>query len=136
MVGDLPPRAQPDEIGIATRVNGSGVYGVITPGWRIFLVLLSAVFFSGAGAALALWKLRRQTTEVPDFSALGAGVVFFFASVLLIPAAGVLAVPALGAVVAWVGYLVAAQRRGLFAVETGRPEPQPRPVRRAPPPAR
>jgi hypothetical protein len=112
-----------------------GVCSVITPGWRIFLVLTSAIFYGGAGAALALGTFRRRMDEL-DFSALGAAVVFFFASVLLVPAAGVLAVPAFGTVVAWVGYLIAAQRLGLFAVETGLPEPRPRPVRGAPPPAR
>ena len=108
---------------------------MITPGWRIFLVLTSAIFYCGAGAALALGTFRRRMDEL-DFSALGAAVVFFFASVLLVPAAGVLAVPAFGTVIAWVGYLIAAQRLGLFAVETGPPEPRPRPVRGAPPPAR
>jgi len=109
---------------------------VITPGWRIFLVLTSATFFVGAGASLALGRYRRQATADLDFSALGAGVVSLFASVLLIPAAGILAVPAFGAVVGWVGYLVAAQRLGLFSVETGDPRPRPRPLQGAPPPAR
>ena len=109
---------------------------MITPGWRIFLVLTSATFYVGAGASLALGRYRRQTTADLDFSALGAAVVSLFASVLLIPAAGILAVPAFGAVVGWVGYLVAAQRLGLFSVETGDPRPRPRPLQGAPPPAR
>ncbi len=96
---------------------------------------MSGTFYVGAGAALALGRFRRQNDEL-DFSALGAGVVFFFASVLVIPAAGMLAIPAFGGVAAWLGYLVSAQRLELFRIETGPPEPRAKPVRGAPPPAR
>ncbi|MEN8375325.1 MAG: hypothetical protein ABFS34_07740 [Gemmatimonadota bacterium] len=109
---------------------------MLTPGWRIFLVLFSGAFFAGAGAAVALGRFKSTIEETLDFSLLGAGMVFFFASLLLVPSAGVLAVPAYGVVVAWVGYIVAAHRLELFRIETGPPEPSPRPVRGAPPPAR
>lgn len=108
----------------------------MTPGWRLILVLMSGTFYAGAGAALALGRFRRQAEAELDFSALGAAVVFFFASVLVIPAAGFLAIPAFGMVASWLGYVVSAQRLELFRVETGPPEPRPKPVRGAPPPAR
>lgn len=106
---------------------------MITPGWQFVLILISGVFYAGAGAAVALGRFRARTEDVLDFSGLGAGVVFAFASVLILPAAGWLAIPAFGAVVAWVAFVVSAQRLALFRIETGEPERRPRPVRGAPP---
>jgi hypothetical protein len=99
-------------------------------------MLFSGAFFAGAGAALALGRFKSTIEETLNLSVLGASVVFFFASLLLVPSAGVLAVPAYGVVVAWVGYVVAAHRLELFKIETGPSEPSPQPVRDAPPPAR
>jgi len=87
---------------------------------ELFLLMFGAIGFAGTGVAVAAAGARQQNDGVTDLGMLAvASLLFVFGSVCAAIGSGITGVLALGSVVSWVGYVVAAQRMGLFAIETG-----------------
>lgn len=96
-------------------------------GMRIMLLAFALVGFTGAGAALAVARLRFLAEGERDLGLGGVAAMFLtFASLCTIAASGVFGVLAFGGVTVWAGYVIMAQRMGLFRIETRPLPPQER----------
>lgn len=93
---------------------------MMTAGLFFVLLMFALVGFVGAGASLAMARMRYMNDGVPDAGMLGiAGMLFVFGALCTSAGSGLVGVLVLGGVGMWIGYVVAAQRLGLFEIETG-----------------
>lgn len=93
---------------------------MMTAGLQIILLMFALVGFAGTGASLAVANSRRKVDGERDAGMLGvAAMLFVFGTLCTAVGSGVLGVAAFGGVVLWVGYVVTAQRVGLFRIECG-----------------
>jgi threonine/homoserine efflux transporter RhtA len=96
---------------------------MMTAGLQIILLMFALVGFAGAGASMAVANSRRKVDGERDAGMLGvAAMLFVFGTLCTAVGSGMLGVMAFGGVVYWVGYVVTAQRVGLFRIETASPE--------------
>jgi threonine/homoserine efflux transporter RhtA len=96
---------------------------MLTAGLQLILLLFALIGFAGTGAALAVARSRRVNDGEYDAGMIGVAVMMFvFGSLCTMVGSGLLGVIAFGGVMLWVGYVVTAQRVGLFRIETGWPE--------------
>jgi fatty acid desaturase len=90
----------------------------VIPAVKIVLLLFAALGFAGAGAALAIGRLRELTEGEADVGMRAlAFVLCIFSGACTISAAGYLGVAAFGGVVVWTSYVLCAQHVGVFRVE-------------------
>ena len=89
---------------------------------QIVLVICASVGFAGGGIAAAV-RTHRERDELPDDQGFAAiTTILFLAGCLCADVAGGLtAIAALALPLVCAGYLSAAQRLGLFSIETGPP---------------
>lgn len=93
---------------------------MMTAGLQFMLLMLALVGFAGTGVSLAVARTRYREAGEHDAGMLGvAAMLFIFGSLCTVVGSGPSGVPAFGGVVLWAGYVVAAQRVGLFRIETG-----------------
>jgi threonine/homoserine efflux transporter RhtA len=93
---------------------------MMTAGLQMILLVFALVGFGGAGASFAVANSRRRVDGERDAGMLGvAAMLFIFGTLCTAVGSGFLGVAAFGAVVTWVGYVVTAQRVGLFRIESG-----------------
>jgi len=93
----------------------------MTTGLGLVLLLFAAVGFTGTGASLAVARKRRISESEHDYGMIAVAVMLLiFAILCTTVATGFSGVLAFGGVAAWVAYLVAAQRVGLFQIEVTR----------------
>lgn len=102
---------------------------VTTQGMRFLLLLFATLGFAGAGSAMALARHRARTEDARDPGLYGiTGMFLAFAILCTLAASGISGVLAFGGVVVWAGYVIMAQRLGLFSIEArmlAAPEPEP-----------
>lgn len=88
------------------------------PAVKIGLLLFAALGFAGAGAALAVGRLREFNEGDADVGMRAlAFVLCLFSAACTINAAGYLGVVAYGAVIVWASYVLCAQHIGVFRIE-------------------
>jgi hypothetical protein len=93
---------------------------MLTAGLHIVLLLFALIGFGGAGASLALARGRRMDDGSHDGGMLGvAAMLLVFGMLCTVVGSGLSGVLAFGGVVGWVGYVITAQRIGVFTIETG-----------------
>jgi hypothetical protein len=93
---------------------------MLTAGLHVILLAFAVIGFTGTGAALAVARGRYVHEGERDIGMLGVSAMMFMFGVLCMSiGSGLLGVAAFGGVMLWVGYIVAAQRVGLFRIETG-----------------
>jgi hypothetical protein len=93
---------------------------MMTAGLHMILLVFAVIGFTGTGAALAVARGRYVHEGERDIGMMGvAGMMFMFGVLCMSIGSGLLGVAAFGGVMLWVGYIVAAQRVGLFRIETG-----------------
>ena len=93
---------------------------MMTAGLQIVLLVFAMIGFGGTGASIAVARGRRIEDGEYDGGMLGvAAMLLVFGTLCTLVSSGISGVLAYGAVVAWVGYIVTAQRIGLFRIETG-----------------
>lgn len=96
---------------------------MMTAGLQLVLLVFAVIGFTGTGAALAVARGRHVTDGEHDAGMIGVAVMMFvFGSLCTLVSSGLLGVVVFGGVMLWVGYVVTAQRLGLFRIETGWPE--------------
>jgi hypothetical protein len=94
-----------------------------TAGLQLVLMVFAIAGFAGTGASLAAARTRFMKDGEWDAGMLGvAGMLFMFAALCITFGSGLAGVMAVGGVMLWVGYVVTAQRLGLFRIETDWPE--------------
>lgn len=92
----------------------------MTAGLHLVLLLFALIGFAGAGAALAVARSRQLADGEYDTGMLGvAGMLLGFGTLCTAVGSGLLGVLAFGGVLLWAGYVMTAQRVGLFRIETG-----------------
>lgn len=96
---------------------------MVTVGLQLVLLLFGLVGFSGAGASLAVGRVRRMEDGEEDVGMIGVAVLLFvFGGLCTALATGASGILAFGGVVTWVAYVVMSQHMGLFSIEIpGRP---------------
>jgi len=93
---------------------------MMTAGLQMVLLMFALVGFAGAGASLAVARSRQVSEGEYDTGMLGvAGMLLVFGMLCTAVGSGLLGVLAFGGVTLWAGYVVTAQRVGLFTIETG-----------------
>lgn len=93
---------------------------MMTAGLQIILLMFALIGFAGAGASLAVARSRYVTAGERDAGMLGvAAMLIVFGVLCTSVSSGLIGVIAYGGVMLWLGYIVAAQRVGLFRIETG-----------------
>ena len=93
---------------------------MMTAGLQLVLLVFAVIGFAGTGAALAVARARHVNDGEYDAGMIGVAVMMFvFGSLCTAVGSGLLGVIAFGGVMLWVGYVVTAQRVGLFRIETG-----------------
>ncbi|HSK18212.1 MAG TPA: hypothetical protein VK912_03680 [Longimicrobiales bacterium] len=93
---------------------------MMTAGLQMVLLVFAVIGFAGTGSALAVARGRRVNDGEYDAGMIGVAVMMFvFGSLCTIVGSGLIGVIAFGGVMLWVGYVVTAQRVGLFRIETG-----------------
>jgi hypothetical protein len=93
---------------------------MMTAGLHVVLLIFAVVGFAGAGAALAVARVRRVREGEYDAGMMGVAVMLLmFGSLCTTVGSGLVGVVAFGGIMAWLGYVVGAQRVGLFRIETG-----------------
>ncbi|HEX6135148.1 MAG TPA: hypothetical protein VFZ24_14360 [Longimicrobiales bacterium] len=93
---------------------------MMTAGLQVVLLVFAVIGFAGAGASIAVARARYVNDDERDAGMIGVAVMLFvFGALCTLVGSGLLGVVAFGGVMLWVGYVVAAQRVGLFRVETG-----------------
>jgi hypothetical protein len=86
---------------------------------RLGMLLLALPCLVGAGVALAQLRARNRATRSWDPTLLSAVLALLaFGALSTAAGAGLLGVAAFGLVTVWASYVVAAQRAGLFRIET------------------
>lgn len=92
---------------------------MMTAGLHIVLLIFATVGFAGAGASLAVARTRYMNDGERDAGMLGvAGMLFMFGALCTAVGSGLIGVLAFGGVAIWVGYVVTAQRIGIFGIDT------------------
>lgn len=90
---------------------------------RLVLLSFAVIAFAGAGASLAVIRMRRVTDGDLDWGMAGvATLLVCFAALCTALGAGWAGVPALGGVAVWASYVFMAQHVGLFSVDAGQVE--------------
>jgi hypothetical protein len=90
----------------------------VIPFVKVALLLFAALGFAGAGAALAVGRLRELQEGESDFGMRALGMVLaIFSGACTISAAGFLGIIAFGAVISWFSYVLCAHRIGVFSIE-------------------
>jgi hypothetical protein len=90
----------------------------VIPAVKIGLLLFAALGFSGAGAALAVGRLRELNEGEADLGMRALALVLcLFSGACTISAAGYLGVAAFGGVIVWASYVLCAQHIGVFRIE-------------------
>jgi len=93
---------------------------MMTAGLHVVLLVFAVIGFAGAGASLAVARGRYVNDGEHDAGMLGVALMLFvFGALCTMVGSGLLGVVAFGGVMLWLGYVVAAQRVGLFHIETG-----------------
>jgi threonine/homoserine efflux transporter RhtA len=93
---------------------------MMTAGLHVVLLIFATIGFAGAGASLAVARSRQAAEGEYDTGMLGvAGMLFVFGTLCTTVGSGLVGVLAFGGVTLWAGYVVTAQRVGLFHIETG-----------------
>jgi threonine/homoserine efflux transporter RhtA len=93
---------------------------MMTAGLQVVLLMFALVGFGGAGASLAVAKSRQTNEGDYDAGMLGvAGMLAVFGALCTAVSSGFVGVLAFGGVTLWAGYVLTAQRVGMFHVETG-----------------
>lgn len=93
---------------------------MMTAGLQVVLLVFAVIGFAGTGASLAVARARHVNEGERDPGMLGvAAMLFVFGALCTAVGSGLVGVVAFGGVMLWVGYVVAAQRVGLFRIETG-----------------
>ena len=93
---------------------------MMTAGLQLVLLVFAVIGFAGTGAAIAVARGRYVSDGERDAGMIGvAAMLFVFGSLCTIVGSGLIGVVAFGGVMVWAGYVVAAQRVGLFRIETG-----------------
>lgn len=93
---------------------------MMTAGLQVVLLIFAVIGFAGTGASLAVARARYVNDGERDAGMLGvAAMLFIFGALCTVVGSGLVGVVAFGGVMLWVGYIVAAQRVGLFSIETG-----------------
>jgi threonine/homoserine efflux transporter RhtA len=86
---------------------------------RIGLLLIALVTFAAGGAALGVVRMRRLHDGRTDWSMLSvAGALTSVGALCTAAATGFLGILAFGGVTVWASYILAAQRIGLFRVQS------------------
>ncbi|HSJ11020.1 MAG TPA: hypothetical protein VK928_13940 [Longimicrobiales bacterium] len=92
----------------------------MTASLHMILLMFATIGYAGTGASLAVARSRYLSDGQHDPGMLGvAAMLFVFGVLCTVVGSGVLGVLAFGGVTGWVGYVAAAQRLGLFRIETG-----------------
>ena len=87
-------------------------------GMRAMLLIFALIGFAGAGAALAMARLRLLQEGERDLGLAGIAAMFItFGALCTIAASGVFGVVAFGGVVTWAAYMLMARRLGLLRIE-------------------
>lgn len=93
---------------------------MMTAGLHLILLIFASVGYAGTGASLAVARNRFAREGERDAGMLGVALMLFLFGVLCtLVSSGLPGVLAYGTVVTWAGYVVAAQRIGMFRIETG-----------------
>jgi hypothetical protein len=93
---------------------------MMTAGLQLVLLVFALVGFAGAGASLAVARQRRVAEGEYDTGMLGvAAMLIVFGMLCTVVGSGLVGVLAFGGVTFWAGYVVTAQRVGMFRIETG-----------------
>ena len=92
------------------------------PAVKIVLLIFAALGFAGAGASLAIGRLRELNDGEADLGMKAlAFVLCLFSGACTITAAGFLGVAAFGGVIVWSSYVLSAQHVGVFRIEYANP---------------
>lgn len=96
---------------------------MLTVGLQLVLLLFGLVGFGGAGASMAVGRVRRLEDGEQDVGMIGVAVLLFvFGALCTALAAGAPGIFAFGGVVTWAAYVLMSQHMGLFRIEVpGRP---------------
>lgn len=93
---------------------------MMTAGLQLVLLVFAVIGYAGTGAALAVARARYVNQGERDAGMFSVALMMFlFGSMCTMVGSGLIGVIAFGGVILWVGYVVAAQRVGLFRIETG-----------------
>ena len=93
---------------------------MMTAGLHVVLLAFAVVGFAGTGGALAVARGRHIRDGELDAGMIGVAVMMFmFGSLCTMVGSGLIGVIAFGGIVTWLGYVITAQRVGLFQIETG-----------------
>lgn len=96
---------------------------MMTAGLQVVLLMFALVGFAGAGASLAVARKRQMSEGSYDAGMAGvAAMLLVFGALCTAVGSGLVGVLAFGGVTTWAGYVVTAQRVGVFRIETGWPE--------------
>ena len=88
----------------------------------ITLLLFAAVSFAGAGVSLAVGRARELEDFTPDLGMRTvASLLMVFGATCAYLSTGFITILAFGAVIAWVSYVIGAQRIGVFEIVKWRP---------------
>jgi hypothetical protein len=89
---------------------------------KVVLLMFAALGFAGAGAALAVGRLRELDDGDPDVGMRAlAFVLALLSGACTISAAGIMGVIAYGGVIVWCSYVLCAQHVGVFRIEFFKP---------------
>jgi threonine/homoserine efflux transporter RhtA len=92
---------------------------MMTAGLQVVLLGFATIGFAGTGASLAVARGRSRMDGERDAGMLAvAAMLFVFGVLCTLASSGVSGVLAFGSVVLWIGYVVTAQRLGMFRIET------------------
>jgi hypothetical protein len=98
----------------------------MTAGLTLMLLAFAGVAFAGAGAAMAVMRLRTTEQGERDLGLVSVVVMLVtFGALCAILSAGFGAIFGFGGVVMWVAYILTAHRIGMFRVEVGPRQPWP-----------
>lgn len=89
---------------------------------KIALLVFAALGFAGAGAALAVGRLRQLNDGEADIGMRTLALVLaLFSAICTVSATGYSGVLAFGGVIAWCSYVLCAQHVGVFTIEFFKP---------------
>jgi hypothetical protein len=93
---------------------------MMTAGLQLVLLMFALVGFAGGGASLAVARSRQVAEGEYDTGMVGvASMLLIFGMLCTAVGSGLLGVLAFGGISTWAGYVITAQRLGLFTIETG-----------------